>query len=332
MKFAVRLPRTGPFASAEAIIKVARKAEELEYDALTVNDHISWSFERRYHFAAGTKEAMDKAERGTNAYEALTTLAFLAGMTSRIRLIPAAFVLPWREPVLLAKQFATLQELSNNRFCLGVCVGNIEEDFTNANVDFKARGAITDEYLKAIKELFSDKTVVEFTGKYTRFRGEFAPKPKKAPIWIAGHWAPPNLRRVAKFADGWLPGGTPEQFQVGIQKVKQMQKRYGREGVELEVGPESFICIAETTEKAWQIADGTVKRFGGLAEISRVRGSSPFVQQNFIGSAEDVSKRLAQYRDAGANYAEFKFISNTLDEMLSQISLIASEVIPQFSR
>jgi alkanesulfonate monooxygenase SsuD/methylene tetrahydromethanopterin reductase-like flavin-dependent oxidoreductase (luciferase family) len=111
-----------------------------------------------------------------------------------------------------------------------------------------------------------------------------------------------------------------------------MQKEYGREDVELEIGPESFICIAETTEKAWQMADGTVKKFGGLAEISRVRGSSPFVQQNFIGSVEDVSKRLSQYEEAGANYAEFKFISNTLDDMLGQMSLIASEIIPQFSR
>jgi alkanesulfonate monooxygenase SsuD/methylene tetrahydromethanopterin reductase-like flavin-dependent oxidoreductase (luciferase family) len=140
------------------------------------------------------------------------------------------------------------------------------------------------------------------------------------------------LRRVARYADGWLPGGTPEQFQAGLGKVKEMQRKYGREGVELEVGPESFICVAETTEKAWQIADATVKKFGGLTEISRVRGASPFVQQNFVGSVADVSKRLAQYREAGANYAEFKFISNTLDEMLNQMSLIATEIIPQFSQ
>jgi len=332
LKFGLRLPRTGPFATAAAMIKVAQKAEELGYDAVTVNDALSWSFDRRYHFSAGTKEAMDRTERGTYAYEAVTTLSFIAGMTHRIRLIPAAFVLPWRGPIMLAKQFATLQELSNDRFILGICIGNIEEDFKNSNVDFKARGAITDEYLRAIKELFSNKTVVDFHGKYAQFRGEFYPKPKKAPIWIAGGFREAGLRRVAQFGDGWLPIGTAAQLRLGLRKVKELQRTYGMEEKELEVGPQVFICLAETDEKAWEIGGETVKKFGGLPEITRLKPhETGFAQMNLIGSVTEVSKRISEYKEAGANFVELKFISNTLDEMLGQISLFASQIMPSFS-
>ncbi len=328
------MPRTGPFASAAAMIKVARRAEELGFDSLTVNDNVSYSFERRYHFSAGTMEAVDRSERATDAYEALTTLSFMAGMTRRIRLIPVGLVLPWRGPVMVAKQFVTVQELSNGRFVLGVCIGNTEEDFQNFNVEFRSRGVITDEYLMALKELFSDKPVIDFHGRYTQFRGEFYPKPKKAPIWIAGGLSNPGLRRVARFADGWIPGGTPEQLKLCLKKVKEMQRAYGREGVLIENGPEVFICIAETSEKAWQVAGETVKKFGGLPEILRNFASktSIFTERNLIGSVAEVSKRLLEYKEAGATYAELKFIANTLDEMLDQMALFESQIMSPFPK
>ena len=330
MKFGVRLPRTGPFASAASMIKVAQSTEELGFDSVTVNDHISWTRERRYHFAVGTVEAMDKVERGTNAYDALTTISFVAGITQKIRLIPAGLVLPWRGPVMLAKQYATLQELSNGRAILGICIGNIEEDFRNFGVTFKERGAITNEYLAAIKELFSDKPEITFKGKYAEFSGEFYPKATKLSIWIAGGFNLSGLKRAAQFADGWLPVGTPEQLRDGLNIIKDFQKEYGRTSIDLENGPETFACIAETSAKAWKIAEGTVRKFGGLSEIARV-AEGPFTEMNLVGSIDDVSKRIEEYEKAGANYVELKFIANNLQEVLDQMSLFASQIAPSFA-
>jgi probable F420-dependent oxidoreductase len=323
LRFGVRIPRTGPFASASAIVSVARAAEDLGYDSVTTNDSISFSYKDRYHFSAGTVDAVDEADRPTDSFEAFTSLSYIAGMTSRIRLITTCLVLPWRNPIMVAKQYATIQELSKNRFVLGLCIGNLEDDFRNFQVAFEKRGAIMDEYLEAIRTILSsDVPVSNFEGKYVRFQGEFFPKPTVAPIWIVGGFAEASLRRVAKYGNGWVPVGTPEQLQSGLALVRSYQKELGRIPENFECGPQAFIGTGLSAEAAIKNAGSTVSKFGQLPEMVR-QTKGNFSQMNLIGSLDEVSGRIDEYRQAGANYIELKFIARDLADMLEQMKLCA---------
>ncbi|MAH21546.1 MAG: hypothetical protein CMO12_01895, partial [Thaumarchaeota archaeon] len=125
MRFGVRLPNSGPFAIPSVVLEVARKAERLGYDLLTAHDHIPWGESQKYHFSAGTVEALDKTDSKLNFYESSTVLAYVAAATTRIKLLPAAFVLPLRHPLVLAKQVATLNQLSGGRLIFCASIGNV---------------------------------------------------------------------------------------------------------------------------------------------------------------------------------------------------------------
>jgi probable F420-dependent oxidoreductase len=330
LRFGVRIPRTGPFASGSAIISVAREAEQLGYDSVTSNDSVSFAHKHRYHFSAGTVEGVDEIERSTNGYEAVTSLSYIAGITRRVRLITICLVLPLRNPMMLAKQYATIQELSGNRFVLGLCVGNMEDDFENFGVPFEKRGEIMDEYLEALKRILSNSPVSAFEGKYLKFSGEFYPKPAVAPIWIAGGFVGSSLRRVAKYGAGWIPICTPAQLESGLAKVKEMRKELGREGASLECGPQVFVGAGTSSEDAWNRAGNTVTKFGQLPEMAR-QTKADFAQMNLIGSSSDVSKRIEEYCQAGANYMELKFVARDSADMLRQMGLLSKEILPSFS-
>lgn len=329
VRFAVRLPRTGPFASAESIVSVARLAEELGFDAVTGNDSVSFDLTHRYHFSAGTVEAADRAERPTRAYETMVMLSFVAGMTTRIRLMPVCFVLPWRNPVMIAKQYATLQELSGGRAAFALGIGNMEADFENFGVPFHRRGAIMDEYLRALRTIFSDGPPTRFEGKFIKFSGEFSPRPKKRTFFIAGGFVEASMARVAEFADGWIPIGTPQQLREGLARVRELQKKFGHE-VPLEVGPQAWVCVAKSSEEARAKGRSTVRTFGGLKEISR-QVKADFNEMNLIGSVAELTVRIQQYESAGANMMELKFIADDLEDMEGQMKLVAAEIMPSFS-
>src|SRR5580698_10321766 len=120
MKFGVRLPNSGPLANRENIVRVAGEAERLGYHSVWVHDHVLWgSDQHRTHLSAGSAEALTEAQR-PNFYESVTTLSYIAGRTSRIRLGVAVIVLPLRNPLVLARQLANLDVLSEGRLILGV--------------------------------------------------------------------------------------------------------------------------------------------------------------------------------------------------------------------
>lgn len=181
-------------ASPQDILRIARKADELGYDWLTVSEHIVMPQEM--------VEIM-----GPRYPEALTAAAVLAGATEQIRILTYVLVLPYRNPVLLAKQVATLDFLSGGRISLGTAAGHLEREFEILNVPFKERGALTDEYLLAMKELWtSDRP--SFKGRYVQFEDiQFEPKPvqKPHPPLLIGGNSKPAMRRAANVGDGWLP-------------------------------------------------------------------------------------------------------------------------------
>lgn len=181
-------------ARPEDILGLARKADELGYDWLTVSEHIIMPQEM--------VEIM-----GPRYPEALSAAAFLAGATKQIKILTYVLVLPYRNPVVLAKQIATLDFLSGGRITLGAAAGHLEKEFEILKVPFSERGAMTDEYILAMKELWTSESP-SFQGRYVQFEDiAFEPKPIQKPhppIFIGGN-SKPAMRRAASVGDGWLP-------------------------------------------------------------------------------------------------------------------------------
>ncbi len=204
MKFALGMPGLilypplmgawEPTATPADLVGIARRADALGFDALTISEHIVMP------------EEMSGA-MGRRFPDALAAAAVLAGATERIRLLTYVLVLPLRNPVVLAKQVATVDFLSSGRLLFGVGIGHAEREFEAIGVPFARRGARSDEYLEAMRELWTADRPV-FDGEFISFANiAFEPKPVQKPhppVLIGGN-SKPAMRRAAKYGDGWLP-------------------------------------------------------------------------------------------------------------------------------
>lgn len=223
MKFGVVIRNMGPQSTTDTIVACVRAVEDAGFDAAFVVDHLAIP--------------PDQTEGSGGRYlEPLTTLAFLAGLTQRIRLGVSVLVLPYRPAVLTAKQVATLQELSGERLILGAGVGWLRQEFEALGVDPRKRGALTDETLQVLHTLFAND-VNAYDGTLVKFPPfVFAPRPARPPIWIGGS-GPKALERTLRFGDAYYPIGLkpPELADIGSYLREEAQKR-GRATPELIVG------------------------------------------------------------------------------------------------
>src|SRR5215510_12702739 len=216
MKFGMMMPTLGPLASGpgtlEAQVAIAQKAEALGFDSLWVPDHVvlPTTIKSRYPYNDTGKFNIQVAQ---GFLEPLAALGFLAGVTKRIRLGTWVLVLPHRNPIVTAKTFATLDVLSGGRMILGAGIGWMEEEITLLGAPFNKRGALSDEYLRAMKELWTNPDP-QFEGQFVRFSGiKCEPKPVQQPfpVWIGGH-SVRAMRRVVELGDGWV--AVPKSFAV----------------------------------------------------------------------------------------------------------------------
>lgn len=203
MKFHIRMPglnRYPPnFSPWEAELTssdmqmIARKLEGLGFDALSVAEHIAMPRELARRMSAHWPDA-------------ITAMSFLAGATENIRMLSSIIVLPYHNPVVLAKAVSTLDQLSGGRLTLGFGLGHAEQEFASLGISFRERAGIMNESLGALIELWTAEEP-RFQGRHVNFDDvAFAPKPVQLPyppIWIGGH-SQAALRRAARFGDGWL--------------------------------------------------------------------------------------------------------------------------------
>lgn len=204
MRFALGMPAvilyppiTSPWepdAGGADILRVAREADQQGWDWLTLSEHIV--------MPTAMSEVM-----GRRFPESLTAAAVVAGATQRVKLLTYVLVLGYRNPVVLAKQVATLDFLSGGRCLLGVGIGHLEGEFAALDAPFRGRGAIADESIRAMKELWTNDQP-SFHGKHVQFEDiVFEPKPVQKPhppVLIGGN-SRAAMRRAARLGDGWLP-------------------------------------------------------------------------------------------------------------------------------
>ena len=217
------MPTRGPLATPDAIRALARRAEELGYAHFSTSDHlvVPRSIDSRYPYSASG--SWPGAASG-DCFDLLTLLAYVAGLTTKPRLITAVAVVPYRGAVHTAKIAATIDVLSGGRMVLGVGAGWLREEFEALGAPpFEERGRVTDEWLQAFKILWTEDAP-RFEGRHVGFANiSFAPKPVQKPhppIWVGGE-SPAALRRAVRYGDVWFPiGNNPRHPLDTVARLK----------------------------------------------------------------------------------------------------------------
>ena len=314
MQFGFSPPVSGPLSSPDNLARIAIEGEAIGYDYATISDHvvIPRDIEAKYPYS-DTGEFPGRA-RG-DRHEQLTAVAFVAGKTSRLCLVTSVTVVPHRPAVLLAKMLATIDVLSKGRLVFGIGAGWMKEEFEALGVPpFPERGAVTDEYLNACRELWT-KDDPRFEGRYVKFANIFfEPKPVQKPyppIWVGGE-SGPALRRTARLGDGWYPIGTNPRHRLdsmkrlegGVERLRRLTREAGRD-------PDKMALAYRIT--SW-----------GSALPARADDGE---RRLFSGTTADVVADLRAFRDFGVGYVDFNFAGDTADAMIAEMRRFREDVL-----
>ena len=237
MKFGISFANAGPAAHPAHAAELARLAEESGFESLWTVEHVvvPRDYASAYPYA---KDGRMPGGEETDIPDPLIWLAHVAAVTQRIRLATGILILPQRNPVILAKEVATLDLLSGGRVLLGVGVGWLAEEFAALGVPFEGRGARADEYIKALRQLWSGGDAT-FEGKFTSFeRAVSRPQPEQKggpPIIIGGH-SEAAARRAGRLGDGFFPGARGrEELARLIGVMRESAEKAGRDPGQIEI-------------------------------------------------------------------------------------------------
>ena len=287
--------------------RIARTADELGFDAIGVPEHIVMPHD--------LVPAM-----GRFWPDAFTAMAFIAGATTRIQVSSSVIVLPYHHPVVLAKAVSTLDLLCGGRVKLTVGAGMARGEFAALGVPFHERGRIMDEYIDAMKVLWTEDDP-EFHGEFVDFSGiAFEPKPVQRPhppLWIGGS-SMAALRRAARVGDGWSPMGSQ-----------------GGKGPWCN-GPEDLPMFLEEARKVPGFAEREAD-FGISMPLVSTRFGPNHEELPPIGkpieSTQDVIDRIGALQEAGVTSTSIVrpgHVPQSLEHYLENLHWAAEEVVPAF--
>ena len=312
MNFGFYLPNHGPNARPEPLARIAQQGDESGFYCMVAGDHILVPNQVDSPYPYTVSGEFAGGESG-EYFEQLTLLTYLAGITKNIRLVPSVMIVPYRPPLLAAKILATLDVLSQGRLTLGVGVGWMEEEFEALSTPpFHRRGDVTNEYLRAYKELWTSDNPT-FQGEFCQFSDiQFLPKPVQKPhppIWVGGQ-SRPAMRRAAELGDGWHPVGAipaaplePEELAQNIAVMHRYAERAGRDPAEIEVSMKA------------PLYDST--------------GASDGPRRRFSGSPDQVLQDVQTYGDVGVDDIIFDIRGDDLNQALERLDWFSSEVMAQ---
>ncbi|MGW4978771.1 LLM class F420-dependent oxidoreductase [Streptomyces mirabilis] len=238
-------------------------------------------------------------------YDPVATLAYLAGVTERVRLLSHVAVVGLRHPLVTAKQYATLDHLSGGRLILGVGAGHVAEEFEAVGADFARRGAVLDESIDALRAALGADEFPVHHGKLYDFEGlgqRPRPAQERVPVWVGGS-SPAAVRRAALRGDGWLPQGDPrERLPEQIARLYRIRE---------EAGISAPLVVGAITEPLYV---GTPDWHVGRRTVS--------------GSPEAVAESLRAYRAMGVHQIQVRFRARGLSELVDQITAFGADVAP----
>jgi probable F420-dependent oxidoreductase len=314
MNYGFGAPVSGDLSAPASLARIAAEGEAMGYDYTTISDHvvIPRDIEARYPYSdTGEFPGRGRGDR----HEQLIAVAFIAAATSRLRLVTSVSVVPHRPAVLQAKMLATIDVLSGGRLTFGIGAGWMREEFEALGLPpFPERGAVTDEYLMACRELWT-KDDPRFDGRYVKFANiSFEPKPVQKPhppIWVGGE-SGPALRRTARLGDGWYPIGTNPQhrldsmnrFAAGVERLRRLIREAGRNPSEVTL--------------AYRVTNW------GTSLPSRADDGE---RRLFSGETADIVADLRKMRDFGVSHVDFNFPGGTTDAMIANMRRFREDVL-----
>jgi probable F420-dependent oxidoreductase len=304
VKVGVVLPTYRRLATVENIRRAAELSESLMFDSVWVTDHVV--------IPAQSLEAF-----GPDFYEAVTVMSYLAGITKRVEIGAAILIVPYRNPLVLAKMLATADQLSHGRITLGAGLGWLEAESNLLGVPHRRRARITDESLAVMRACW-ETDQPEFHGEFFDVAGfHFAPKPhagRRLPILIGGA-STAALRRAATLGDGWIGDDqTFEELEVALGQLRRELQAVGRGRGEMQIAMRTGLQVASDrtaitespSEKGWK-SDEFV-----------TTGRTPF-----RGVREEVVADFRRAADLGVDHLVFEFPVSRGEESMALFEVLA---------
>ncbi len=236
MKFGLAFANTGPFATAQGVVDLAAAAEANGIESVWTVEHVIWpsDYSSQYPYSPSGKMPGDSS---SPIPDPMVWLAFLAAHSSTLVLGTGIVILPERNPLVFAKEAATLDQLSGGRFQLGIGVGWLREEFEALGIPWEKRGKRTDEYIEAMRALWAGDDAA-YDGDFAAFHHVTSnPKPVNGsiPIVVGGHSAA-AARRAGRLGDGFFPGrGSIAELAESFDIVRQTAADNGRDPEAIEL-------------------------------------------------------------------------------------------------
>jgi probable F420-dependent oxidoreductase len=286
------------------LLAQARAADLTGVDRVLVTDHVVFG-EAIEDYGKAEKGGKPGAKQPTGPdghfLEPMTTLAMIAGMTSKVRLRTNILLAALRRPIVLAKTASTIDVLSNGRFDLGVGVGWQREEFEAASIPFERRGAMLDHTLEVCQVLWREQRA-SYTSPDLSFQNiHQMPKPLQpggVPIWIAGTILPPVVRRITRFgAAGWIPWAEDAQnIMAAIPRMKDALSKLGADADKLQVT--GHLPVVKSADGKLDIAR-TMERCPALAAAGVTDFFAPIPVPDSQAAAEDyLGSLVSAFRSA----------------------------------
>jgi alkanesulfonate monooxygenase SsuD/methylene tetrahydromethanopterin reductase-like flavin-dependent oxidoreductase (luciferase family) len=265
LKIGIGLPSTIPGTKGTHILNWAKKADAASFSSLSIIDRLVYP-----------------------NYESLITLAAVAGVTQRIRLITTVLLAPLRNPVLLAKQAASLDALSGGRLTLGLGIGAREDDYHAASVPFNKRGKLFEEELEILTKIWSGQPLSDNIGPT-------GPKPVQSggPEILIGGYSPASIQRVGRWGNGFIAGGRdPKGTQQFFQLAQETWKGAGKPGKPRLVGCFYYALGPDAKERAGAYLRNYYSFMGPMVDG---------MVNNLPLTIDAIKARLQAYEEIGAD-------------------------------
>jgi probable F420-dependent oxidoreductase len=291
MDFGFSLSNNQGMEDVQDVLTLAKQAEEFGFDSVWASEHV---FNASYVY----DRIGDRPY-----YEPLAILSYVAATTSKILLGTSVLVIPYHNPIRLAKTAATLDAMSGGRLMLGIGVGVIEQEMEAMGVPFAERGAYTDEAIAVMRELWTQEDP-SFEGRFNNFSGmKFSPKPAQrsgVPLIIGGT-SRAAIRRAGRVGDGWHPTALPpEELSQAMRYLRERTEAAGRDPSAVPVSVS--IPMGEGREGRFSLGN----------------------------KAAEILQKARAFEDIGVRRIVVSPNTREAAEMLPAMEMLASEVLPEF--
>lgn len=306
-----------PFAGPQEIVKIVQDAEKLGYHTVWGTDFMT--------LAPGVSPLEDPDP--PNWYELIVSLSYLAAVTERICLGTGVVLIPYRDPVILARQITTLDHFSNGRVAFGIGLGNrVELEMIQPRSRKVHRGRMLDEKMEALHHLFDhSQRTVSYSGKYVEFRDvEIYPKPVQNPLpMYAPGRNPDALQRIAKWGNGLFTAASAGRS--AIDELAPLLEEQGRSLDEVHVIAEGELSLGATHEEAVEHYRNSLQ---GQFRLAKGFSLDSIVEQNWIGTVDEVGEKISRVRDNGIDHVNALHIAgDSIPEMMEQVESFAKDVM-----